>query len=165
MQLSIANSLWPRIGLTFNSSFLDRNRRFFGSEVTPIDMTDPASVGIINDWVSDETQGMIPEVLDYIPDSTVLYLINAMHFHGTWTYQFDPDDTRDMQFHRGDGGEVTVPVMVLNEDPYQGSVYELPYLRTDDFQAVSLPYGDDGRFSMCLFQPAWGRRSRISTPS
>ena len=153
VRLDIANSLWPREGTVFNDAFITRNRQYFGAEVNPIDMLNPASVGIINNWVSNNTHGKIEQVLDAIPSDAALYLINAIYFKGTWTYEFDPDDTRDGQFTCGDGSTVTVPMMELESGYNDGNDKRLRHMQTDDFQAVSLPYGDDGRFSMYVFLP------------
>ena len=34
--------------------------------------------------MSDRTDGMIPAILDRIPDSAMVYLVNALAFDGQW---------------------------------------------------------------------------------
>lgn len=36
----------------------------------------------INQWVKEATEGKIEDFLSELPDSTVLLLLNAIHFHG-----------------------------------------------------------------------------------
>ena len=151
--LDIANSLWPREGLVFNDGFTGRNRQFFGAEVNPLDVLDPASVDTVNAWVCENTHGKIEKILNTIPSETLLYIINAIYFKGAWTYAFDPAETRDGQFTCGDDNTVTVPMMTLGSRYDDGDDKRLRYLAGNTFQAVSLPYGEDGRFSMYVFLP------------
>ena len=152
--LELANSLWGRIGVPFIDAFVNRNVQYYDAGMELVNMSDPATVDLVNGWISDKTHGRIPETLDELSGSTVLLLINALYFKGAWTYSFDPDDTRDGTFTRADGGTVTVPMMQIEStEEEDGDDKRLRYLRNDDFQAVSLPYGEDGRFSMYLFLP------------
>jgi len=74
----------------------------------------------------------------------VMVLINAIYFKGTWTFEFDPQDTLDDTFH-APSGDKTVKMMHLKGD--------LRHLWTEDFEAVDLTYGNE-YFSMTLFLPA-----------
>jgi len=145
VKLAIANSLWGRKDVRFNDGFLERNRRFFGAEVASLDFADPGALATINGWVSDHTNGKIKDILDRIPSDAILYLINAIYFKGTWTTEFDKSKTVDAPFTLLNGSRKTMPMM------RQSGKYA--YYRGDSFQAVSLPYGDEGRFSMYLFLP------------
>lgn len=71
-------------------------------------------------------------------------MINAVYFKGSWTVPFDPTATIDRPFHLLDGTEKQQPMMVQ-----QG---QYRYAETEQFQAVSLPYGNR-RFSMYIFLP------------
>jgi len=144
VRLAIANSLWGNRTVRFDDGFLARNADSFGAGVRSLDFADPRSPGIINEWVSDNTNGKIKNILDQIPSNAILYLVNAIWFKGTWTDQFDKADTRDQAFALADGTRRTVPMM-RNDAGYR-------YLETVAFQAASLPYGD-GRFSMYVFLP------------
>jgi serine protease inhibitor len=77
----------------------------------------------------------------------MLYLINALYFHGSWAHPFDRRQTRDAPFTRPDGTQRSVPMMQADR--------MFPVLRGDGFSAVNLPYGN-GRFSMVLVLPDEG---------
>jgi serine protease inhibitor len=147
VKLAIANSLWGKQGFTFQPDFLQRNQAFYQAEVENLDFASPAAVDRINAWVKQKTEDKIPEIIQEIDPSQVLFLINAVYFKGNWTRQFDPKLTSDRPFTLSDQTQKTVPMMSQRGD-YQ-------YTETDQFQAVSLPYGD-GRLSMYVFLPKAG---------
>ena len=144
VEISIANSIWYRQGITFNPDFLERNRSFFGAVVAALDFSAPQATAIINEWVDTNTSGKIEKIVDRINPQTLLFLINAIYFKGNWQEEFDPSRTRQGIFHLSDGNEKRVQMM-RREGEY-------PYLRGENFEAASLPYGD-GRMSMYIFLP------------
>jgi serine protease inhibitor len=147
VQLDIANSLWARKGLDFKQDFINRNKQFFGAEVSALDFDDPSSVATINSWVSNKTKGKIEKIVDQISNDTILFLINAIYFKGKWSRQFDKAQTREDAFTTAAGAQKRVPMMSQSG--------RFMYLESPGFQAVSLPYGD-GRVSMYVFLPAKG---------
>ena len=147
VQLSIANSLWAKKGVTFNPDFMLRNKQFFGAEVTTLDFNDPGSPATINSWVADKTKGKIAKIIDNIDAQSVLFLINAIYFKGAWTREFEKAQTREEPFTTAAGQQKRHPLM------HQAGDYS--YYEGKDFQAVSLPYGA-GRVSMYVFLPAKG---------
>lgn len=142
----IANSIWYRQGMTFESSFLDVNRTYFDAEIESLDFSNPASIDIINNWVKDKTHDKIDKIIDDIAQDIVMFLINAIYFNGTWTYEFDKEMTHADYFTRIEGNNVPCKMMVQTG--------EFGYLETNDFQAVDLPYGD-GLYSMTIFLPRY----------
>ncbi|MCG8608419.1 serpin family protein [bacterium] len=140
----IANSIWYRAGMNFEQDFLDRNQTYFDAVVGALDFEDPRSVDIINDWVNENTNGKIPQIIDEITDELVMFLINAIYFNGTWTYEFDKEHTQDDVFILPGGSEQTCRMMIQTN--------EFNYMENDDFQAIDLPYGE-GAFRMTIFLP------------
>jgi serpin B len=143
--LTIANSLWARQEFSFKPDFLQRNTQFFGAEISTLDFNDPSASKTINQWVDTNTNGKIQKIVgDQIDPFMVLFLINAIYFKGTWQNEFDPSKTREGPFHLANGDEKQVPMM------RQQRWY--PYYREENFQAISLAYGD-GQMSMYIFLP------------
>ena len=144
VEISIANSIWSRQGVDFNPEFLERNRTFFGAEIASLDFSSPQATAIINDWVNENTNGKIEKIVERINPQTLLFLINAIYFKGSWQDEFDESMTRPGTFHLPNGSEKRVQMM------RREGVY--PYFRGEIFEAMSLPYGD-GRMSMYIFLP------------
>ena len=140
----IANSIWVRLGYPVLQDFLDVNQTYFDAEIRELDFSLAEAVDIINGWIADKTHGKIEEVLDRIDPNVIMYLINAIYFKGTWTYQFDESETVDAQFTIPDGSQVSCEMMRMQCD--------LDYFQGPGFQAVDLPYGN-GQFSMTVLLP------------
>jgi serpin B len=140
----IANSIWYRQQMTFEQEFINLNKTYFDAVVRALDFNDPNSVNIINDWVKENTNGKIEKIVDAIDPEIVMFLINAIYFKGTWTYEFDKDLTQDDLFNLPDGSQKSYKMMRLTG--------ELQYFENEAFQAVDLPYGDEF-FSMTILLP------------
>lgn len=150
VEFAIANSVWYRSTLTLDSAFLDRTARYFDAAVRPLDFASPDAAATINQWVSDATHARITEIVDPpIPDSMVAYLINAIYFKGTWTYQFPRDATRPGPFHRADGTTRDVPIM------HTPKPIPVQYARTSEAEILDLPYGR-GAYRMTIVLPGSG---------
>ena len=143
----IANSIWYRQGFAVEPPFIDASQTYFDAAIREMDFNSPAAVQAINGWVEEQTHGKIDEIIDEIGGEIVMFLINAIYFKGTWTYEFDESDTRDEPFTQHDGTDVQVPMMRQEAD--------LPYFETEAFQAIDLPYGDS-LFSMTVLLPREG---------
>jgi serpin B len=143
----IANSIWYRTGFPVHQSFLDAGRDWFDARVSALDFAAPSAVPTINDWVSTATVGKIPSILDRIEDDQVMFLINAIYFKGSWRTRVDPARTVDAPFH-GVAGDQSAKLM------HRDGTMRL--LRTADFDAVDLPYGN-GAYSMTVLLPAAGK--------
>ena len=146
VRFQIANSIWYRQDLTPEEEFLNLCKEYFDALVRAMDFADPNAAKIINGWVYENTNGKIERIVgDRISPETVMFLINAIYFKGTWTYQFDEESTRDTLFTLPDGTAKPCKMMA------QRGFYE--HFSNDDFKAVDLPYGD-GDFSMTIFLPS-----------
>jgi serine protease inhibitor len=147
VELNIANSLWAKKGITFNPDFIQRDKQFYGADVTALDFNDPASAATINSWVADKTKGKINKIVDQIDAQSILFLINAIYFKGKWSAEFDKAKTKEEPFTTGSGQQKRHPMM------QQSGKYN--YYEGKSFQAVGLPYGGGG-VSMYVFLPKTG---------
>lgn len=144
-ELAIGNSVWARRGFDFEADFLERNRLHYRAEVDEIDFDDPASVDVINAWVSEQTRGRIDEIIQEIDPLDIMFLINALYFLGEWTTPFDEDATSEGRFQLPDASWKPIPMMTRLDT--------IAYHAASGYQAVRLPYGDDERFAMYVFLP------------
>ena len=150
----IGNSIWYRLGLPVRQEFLAGCSDYFDAEVAELDFADPAAADTINNWVKTETHGRIDQIVDKPVDPmAVMYLINAIYFKGTWTYQFDPAFTENSQFTRPDGSPAPCKMM---SQPEPGKTSQYRYLADEALEAIDLPYAD-GWFSMTILLPREGK--------
>ncbi|KPL03960.1 MAG: hypothetical protein AMJ90_02600 [candidate division Zixibacteria bacterium SM23_73_2] len=148
VEFEIANSIWYRLGLTPIKNFLKTCKNYFDALVRELDFNAPGAADIINSWIEENTNGKIKNMVeDPIDPSIVTFLINAIYFKGTWTYQFNEEDTKDDWFYLPDGSKKLCRMME------QRGLYR--YFDNDVFQALDLPYGS-GDFSMTILLPYWG---------
>jgi serpin B len=151
-RLNIVNALWGQRDYTFLADFLDMLAVNYGAGLRVLDFISAPeeSRTTINDWVSDQTEGRIEELIPagLINPMTRLVLTNAIYFNAAWLYPFEEDMTQDGTFYLIDGSEVTVPMMRQQET--------FGYTEGDGYQAVELPY-DGEELSMVILLPATGQ--------
>jgi serpin B len=140
---TIANSVWYRNSFTVEKSFLDVLKASFNATVSAEDFNNVATVGKINTWASDNTNGKIQKVLEQIEPSQVMFLINALYFKGDWKIPFKVENTREENFV-GTTGTKPVKMMAMLEN--------VKYAKSSSYQALELAYGD-GNYIMTILLP------------
>jgi serpin B len=151
-RLNIVNAIWGQEDYRFLAEFLDVLAENYGAGLKLLDFVGaPEESRItINDWVSDQTEGRIENLIPQgvIDALTRLVLTNAIYFNAAWLNPFGEDMTAGGTFHLFEDGEVTVPMMMQTES--------FSYAEGDGYQAVELPY--DGReLSMVILLPDTGQ--------
>ena len=154
--LNIANSAWGQESHGFLTTFLDALAENYGEEVRAADFRrNPEDARArINDWVADETEDRIKNLIppDGISPLTRLVLANAIYFNAAWRLPFEEKATARLPFFSLDGGESEVPMM--RQEARFG------YARGDGYQAVELLY--EGReMAMTVLLPDTGRFSEF----
>lgn len=92
-ELSLANSMWldddfrGKVSKTFVSDL----KKYYGAGYFVEDFADSKTVGKINSWVNNETNGKIPEIIDKIDEDTMMFLLNAVYFRANWMQQVDSE--------------------------------------------------------------------------
>ena len=156
-QLNAVNSLWGQDQFPFLSDFLSLIARNYGAGVRLVDFTTDVSREearqTINDWVSQQTNEKIKELLPkaMLNDLTRLILVNAIYFKGEWLDPFE-NGTADAPFTLSDGQQVSIPTMSRRA--------EAPYFQGDGYQAVRLLYKGD-QAEMIIVMPAPGNFSEF----
>jgi len=151
-RLNIINAIWGQKDYEFLSDFLDVLAENYGAGLRILDFINETEESrlAINNWVSDQTEGRIK---DLIPQGVItwltrLVLTNAIYFNAAWAYPFDEDMTADGPFYLIDGGQVTVPMMKQTES--------FGYTDGEGYQAVELLYDGD-ELSMVIILPEDGQ--------
>jgi len=151
-RLNIVNAIWGQKDYEFLTDFLDVLAENYGAGLRILDFiteTEKSRLAI-NDWVSDQTEGRIEDLIPQgaIDALTRLVLTNAIYFNAAWKYPFDKDVTADGPFYLLDGGQVTVPMMKQTQS--------FGYAEGAGYQAVELPYDGD-ELSMVILLPEAGK--------
>jgi len=149
-RLNIVNAIWGQKGYDFLDAFLDVLAENYGAGLRILDFIEETEESrlAINQWVSDETEGRIEDLIapDAINPLTRLVLTNAIYFDAAWKHPFDK--ATDGPFYLLDGDRVTVPMMKQTES--------LGHTSGQGYQAVELQY--DGReLSMVILLPDSGQ--------
>jgi len=151
-RLNIANAIWGQKDYEFLSDFLDVLAENYGAGLRILDFINETEQSrlAINDWVSDQTEGRIEDLIPpgAIDVLTRLVLTNAIYFNAAWEHPFDVDMTANSPFYLLDGGQVIVPMMKQTES--------FGYTKGEGYQAVELRY-DGGELSMVVFLPEAGQ--------
>jgi serpin B len=151
-RLHIVNAIWGQQDYQFLPAFLDVLAENYGAGLRLLDFVkEPEQSRItINDWVSDQTEGKIEDLIPQgvIDTLTRLVLTNAIYFNAAWQNPFDEKLTSNGTFHLLEGGDVTVPMMK--------QTHSFGYATGDGYQAVDLPY-DGNELSMIILLPDSGK--------
>jgi serpin B len=151
-RLNIVNAIWGQEDYKFLAVFLDVLAENYGAGLRLLDFVNAPEESrvTINNWVSDQTEGKIKDLIPQgvIDEMTRLILTNAIYFNAAWLNPFSKDMTHDGTFYLLDGVEVTVPMMRQTES--------FGYAEGEGYQAVELPYGG-GQLSMVILLPESGQ--------
>ena len=146
-KLSLANSIWftNDESFTVNRDFLQTNADYYGADIykSPFDQK---TCKEINKWVEDNTDGMIPEILDEINSEAVMYLVNALAFDAEWAKIYRESSVKYGKFTKEDGSEQNVELMYNTENVYL----------EDDNASGFMKYYKDGKYAFVALLPNEG---------
>ncbi|ALJ01514.1 hypothetical protein DC20_16300 [Rufibacter tibetensis] len=151
-----ANSLWLNHNYHLLAPFVSTNQEYFNATVKPLDFSSPSAKNEINNWVNEKTNGKIKTIVERVTPDYLLFLVNAIYFKGTWTYQFNKHLTHTRPFKLEDGSSVSHSFMTLKNGKY------LSYQDATK-QVIDLPYGN-GQYSMTLVVPRAERKIQDIMP-
>ena len=147
VQLTIANAIFVNQKYELKSQFQSDMRTYYDAKVEALDFSSPATLGYINGWCKEKTQGMIPTILEGVSRDAVSYLLNAIFFKANWTSKFDPNQTKTEAFAATNG---TKQIPLMHQKVMTG------YVKTDTYAAVTLPYGSE-LWNMIVLLPEEGK--------
>lgn len=139
----MANSIWQEENFEVTNQFKENLKKYFKAEHFREDFGKPETLKKINQWASDNTEGKVDEILTEITKEQVLFLINALYFKADWSSAFDKKNTYKTRF-QGTASTNQVDMMVQKDT--------FPYLETEKFQFVEMPYAS-GQYQMSIILP------------
>lgn len=131
-----------------NDEWIALVEAYYGACIEVFDMNadHAATLERVNGWVSDQTNGLIPELVKALPSTVSAIVINALYFKASWHTPFERSLTREQPFTTWTGATVDVSMM-------HAPVLATGYAEGDGWAAVSLPYSDT-RLEMVVIAPA-----------
>jgi len=146
-EVSLANSIWFNSDerLTVNGDFLQINADYYGADVYR-EPFDRGTKRDINNWVKNETDGMIPKIIDRIPSDAVMYLVNALAFEAEWASIYEKNEVGDGYFTTADGERQRAEFMYAKEHSY---------LR-DELAEGFMKYYSGGKYAFAALLPNAG---------
>lgn len=156
--LKVTNALWGEKTYTFKPQFLDLLAENYAAGLRLVDFVNApeASRQLINEWVSEQTE---QKIKDLLPQGSInplsrLVLTNAIYFKASWQAQFMAESTREEPFTLLDGSKTAVQMMHNSTS--------LRYARSADFQAVEIPY-EGNKLAMLVVVPNQGQFAQVES--
>lgn len=155
VKLAIANAIWYKQEYQVQVPFKDISREYYNAEIAGLDMLNPNSVNIINNWIAQKTNDLIKDMLDEIPSDAVMYLVNAIYYKADWKYQFIASKTKKENFYPNPGNPVLVDMMDLDKPSAFRSYFG------DGYHYFEIPYST-GQYSMGILYNPQGDLDQVS---
>lgn len=148
-KLALANAIVANKSFPLLDSYKSIVTEYYDAEVSNMDFSkNKETTKMINKWCSDNTNGLIPEIIKNVDPNVLAYLMNATYFKSQWAEKFPKGSTVKVPFTSVDGSQVSVEMM-RNEKHFY-------YQDNDVLRGVNLPYGN-GAYSMMVILPAEGK--------
>ena len=146
-KMSLANSIWFKDDPNFivEQSFLQTNADYYGADAYKAAF-DEGTRNDINNWVKEHTDGMIPEIIDEIPDEAIMYLVNALAFDAKWADEYEEHQIREGRFTMEYGIRQDVDMMHSEEHTYL----------EDDMATGFIKYYKDRKYAFVAMLPNEG---------
>ncbi len=146
--LSIANSIWYHNTTTIRNEFISVNKNNYDAEIKSVDFNSSSAVKQINEWVSNQTNNKISEIIKELSANNKMCLINAVYFKGVWKSKFDKGNTKNEDFYLEDN--------VVGKANMMSQTGNFSYSEDDNCRYLKMSYGN-WAFSMIVLLPNDGK--------
>lgn len=143
-KFNLANSVWLHNDFNLYDSFIKTNKEKYDAQVTSLDLRSPLALEAINHWSAQQTENLIPVIIDKLPENMIFCILNSLYFKGGWESEFKESATVDELFTCADGKQSKVKMM-RQKKVFWSCV-------NDIFTLAEFPYGN-GAFSMVVLLP------------
>ncbi|KAK2957973.1 putative Serpin [Blattamonas nauphoetae] len=129
---TMVNSLWISTKAHPYDRYLRECRTLFRAEAQQLDFSSHSSATKINEHISKNTNGLIPNAVAYLDPETKMLLVNAIHFKHPFSIKFNERDTFYEDFMWFNGQKRKVKMMHMTDN--------LRFLHTQNVSLVNLGY-------------------------
>ncbi|XP_048493178.1 serpin-Z2B-like [Beta vulgaris subsp. vulgaris] len=159
-EVCFTNTLWVDQHFPLNASFREVLRNEHKTEAWAVDFKNQEEVQqVINEvnlWAEAESKGLIKQIVskNAVTNETMMLLINALYFKGTWVDRFKPENTKDGDFYLLNGTKVETLFMNNNYKSFDYGTFEGCQVLRMLYNEEIVPKGEKPRsFSMYIFLP------------
>ena len=140
----MANSIWVEKTLKLVPTYKKKVEMQYNALVKRIPMNE-TGLKHINGWVDKTTKGLIKEILKELTPDTILVIVNAIYFKGTWKHVFKAENTVPFDFTLSAEPDDIVEVQMMKQ------TLRTQYAETKLNQLVVLPFNENNiKFVACL---------------
>ncbi|GBU22857.1 serine proteinase inhibitor [Fibrobacteres bacterium R8-0-B4] len=143
--LKIVNAIFVDNRVTLRQDFAQVFMDYYRGSSINVDFQSRDAVDAVNNWASENTDGLITKVIERFDENTLAAIANAIYFSDKWESEFNPDKTTEGDFH-APTGDSRAHFMLRDGMSY--------YYEDDRAQAVSLRFAQGG--GMCVILPRTG---------
>ncbi|XP_057638839.1 serine protease inhibitor A3N-like [Chionomys nivalis] len=155
LQISIGSTMFVEKQLQILAEFKEKARGLYQAEASSVDFQKPHEAKtFINDYVRNQTQGKIKELIPDLDEDTVMVLVNYIYFKGKWGKPFDPDLTLASDFYLDNEKTVEVPMMKVK-------FLTTPYFRDKELSCTVVELKYTGKASALFILPDQGRMQEV----
>ncbi len=143
--LKNANSVWFRTDphLRVSEEYLKKAKEIFDAQAYAASF-DEETLDDINGWVKENTDGMIPAILDEIPKDAMMFLVNATCFEGAWLDEYEDDQVMEGETFTGEDGNKEDATLLYS---FEEGGY---YFENENLTGTSKDYANGFRISFFL---------------
>ncbi|XP_069887523.1 serine protease inhibitor A3N-like [Dipodomys merriami] len=155
LQLSMGNAMFIQEQLEVLGAFLEDAHTLYEAQIVPTNFQQPADAEqLINDFVRNETQGRIVELVRNLDPRTAMILVNYIFLKAKWETPFDPRDTFESKFYLSKTRSVQVPMMTAED-------LTVPYFRDKELSCTVVELKYTGNASALFILPDQGKMQKV----
>jgi len=140
--LKIANAVFVDKNVTLRKDFAQNFIDFYRGSSINVDFSSKDAVDAVNRWASDNTEGLIKNIIQEFDPLTVAAIANAIYFSDRWSWEFESKETKEDVFHAKDGESKAF--YMLREGSNQS------YYEDEKIQAMPLGFRHNGDMYIIL---------------
>jgi serpin B len=130
--LKIVNAIFVDKTVTLRRDFAQTYMDFYRGSSINVDFSTRDAVDAVNRWASNNTEGLITDLIQQFEPLTLSAIANAIYFSDRWSWEFEPTKTTEDVFHAPAGDSRAF--YMLHEGPNQ------TYYEDNKVQAIPLAF-------------------------
>ncbi len=154
-KLYMTNSLWINEEYPVKKEYTDNAMENFYAAVNNIDFSDPGAGGMISQWISDNTEGLLKPQMNVNPEY-LMYIVNTIYLNDEWSDNFEEAATREDIFNLSSGQSVNTQFM--------NKQFGTSINQADGYTAASLYMKNTGRMVLVLPDEGVDVNSFLASP-